>query len=260
MSETQTYSHPQSDSGLSDSGFRIRLQGPAFGFAGGAADLLAPYDIEISGGEWVALLGPSGVGKSSLLRAMAGLQPGHQGSGKLADIAWMAQSDLLLPWLSLLENTLLGARLRGEVPDRAAALALLDRCALLQASNMLPAQLSGGMRQRAALARTLMEKRRLVLMDEPFTALDPVRRADLHALAADLLRESAVLFVTHDPAEALALADRIYVLAGQPASLYLVAEPRNQHPHESRPRDPLAPAWLPDLRRIQAALREAVLR
>lgn len=249
LSETRTYSH-------SDSGFRFRLHGPSFGFAAQTEPLLAPYDLSVAGGEWIALLGPSGIGKSSLLRAMAGLLPGHKGSGNLADIAWMAQSDLLLPWLSLLDNVLLGARLRGEKPDRASALMLLERCGLLAAKDMLPAQLSGGMRQRAALARTFMENRPLVLMDEPFTALDPVRRGDLHALAADLLRDRAVIFVTHDPLEALALADRIYVLADRPARLDLLASPQG-----ARPRDPLDAAWLPDLRyiqgRIQAALRQA---
>jgi putative hydroxymethylpyrimidine transport system ATP-binding protein len=131
----------------------------------------------------------------------------------------MGQDANLLPWLSVLGNVTLGARLRGEPPDLRAAEALLARVGLGGQRDQPPATLSGGQRQRAALARTLMEDRPVVLMDEPFSALDAITRARLQALAARLLEGRTVLLVTHDPLEALRLGHRIQVMAGQPARI-----------------------------------------
>jgi putative hydroxymethylpyrimidine transport system ATP-binding protein len=134
----------------------------------------------------------------------------------------MAQQDLLLPWLSARDNVLIGRRLRGERVGPAArgrAEELLVRVGLRSAVTARPAALSGGMRQRVALARTLMEDRPVVLMDEPFAGLDAITRYELQALAAELLAERTVLLVTHDPLEALRLGHRLLVLAGRPARL-----------------------------------------
>jgi len=162
----------------------------------------------------------------------------------------MAQQDLLLPWASLRDNILLGARLRGDIPDLARAETLLAQLGLARWSTALPQKLSGGMRQRAALARTLMEDRPLVLMDEPFTALDSVTRAAMQDLASATLADRAVLMVTHDPIEACRMADRIYLLTGEPARLQLVLSLR-----PGKPRDPLAPDMLPHLRLLQETLQ-----
>lgn len=194
------------------------------------APVFAGLNLEIPGGQWTCLLGASGVGKSSLLRYLADL-PGEarvSGVTRASDgapiagrVAYMAQRDLLLPWSSLLDNVLLGSRLRGEVTgaarDRAGL--LLDRVGLSGRECDLPETLSGGMRQRVALARTLMEDRPIVLMDEPFSALDALTRHRIQALAAELLSGRTVLLVTHDPLEALRLGHRIAVLAGEPARL-----------------------------------------
>lgn len=236
----------------SDSPFAARIAGGALRY--GAHTVLAPYRLEIRAGEWIAVLGPSGVGKSTLLKSLAGLLAENAAPDLRGRVAWMAQTDLLLPWLSLQDNLCLGQTLRGEADDPERARALLARVGLADQAQAWPAQLSGGMRQRAALARTLMEDRPLVLMDEPFSALDPANRLKLHRLAAELLADRAVLFVTHDPAEALSLADRVYILAGAPAELHLVAELNG-----TRPRDPLAPKHVEQLRRVQAAMMEAAI-
>jgi putative hydroxymethylpyrimidine transport system ATP-binding protein len=131
----------------------------------------------------------------------------------------MGQQDLLLPWLSALGNVTLGARLRGERPDRDRALSLLGRVGLADRADASPEALSGGMRQRVALARTLYEDRPIVLMDEPFSALDSLTRARIQALAAELLAGRTVLLITHDPWEACRLADVLLVLQGNPATL-----------------------------------------
>ena len=183
--------------------------------------------FRLEGGSWTCLLGPSGVGKTSLLRLIAGLAPGAlvvADDGRELDrrVALMAQQDLLLPWLSVRDNVLLGHRLRGASRAelrrlREPAAALLARVGLERDADRLPGALSGGMRQRAALARTLMEDRPIVLMDEPFSALDVVTRHRLQDLAAELLVGRTVLLVTHNPLEALRLGHRIYVLSGRPA-------------------------------------------
>jgi len=188
-------------------------------------------------GQTTCLLGPSGIGKSTLLRAMAGLVApdagrvqGGDGAPLAGRIAYMDQSDLLLPWLSARENVLLGARLRGETPDVAAADRLLARVGLEGHADKRPAALSGGMRQRAALARTLMEDRPVVLMDEPFSAVDALTRFRLQALACEVLAGRTVVLVTHDPQEALRLGHRLFVLTGSPAQLDESPVPRGSPP------------------------------
>lgn len=184
-------------------------------------------DLELAGGSFTCLLGPSGIGKSSLLRLLAGLtSPGISGELRGGDgqsltgrVAYMAQQDLLLPWLNVLDNVTLGNRLRGERVDQQRALDLLMRVGLTDAASARPDALSGGMRQRAALARTLMEDRPVVLMDEPFSGLDALTRLRLQALAAELLAGRTVLLVTHDPLEALRLGEHILIMNGRPATL-----------------------------------------
>jgi putative hydroxymethylpyrimidine transport system ATP-binding protein len=182
--------------------------------------------LDIPGGRCMALLGPSGVGKSSLLKILAGLEAPSAGRVAASDgralaprTAYMAQQDLLYPWLDVVGNVMLGARLRRERPDMARAMALLSRVGLADRARALPATLSGGMRQRAALARTLYEDRPIVLMDEPFSALDAITRLKIQDLAAELLAERTVLLITHDPLEACRLGHALVVLAGHPARL-----------------------------------------
>ena len=211
----------------------VRVDGARFGFEG--ALLFDGLELALERGRWTCLLGPSGVGKSSLLRVIAGLERLESGNLSIlggASVAYMAQQDLLMPWLSALDNVSLGARLRGEKPDRERALALLERVGLGAEADALPRTLSGGMRQRVALARTLMEDRPVVLMDEPFSALDAITRMRLQELASGLLAGRTVLLVTHDPLEALRLGERIYVMAGRPASLELAAAPDGPPPRK----------------------------
>ncbi len=196
----------------------IRLSGTA---RFGEATLFADAVLDLVPGGWTCLLGPSGAGKSTALRLIAGLETGAAFDGRIeasdgrplaGRVAYMAQDDLLLPWLDLRGNVGLGARLRGETPDWARIDALIDRLGLGPHAGKRPRSLSGGQRQRAALARTLMEDRAVVLLDEPFSALDARTRAEMQDLAAETLRGRTVLIVTHDPAEAARLGDRVHVM------------------------------------------------
>lgn len=223
--------------------------------------LFADLSLDISGGRTTCILGPSGCGKSTLLKLMAG-SPRLDFSGAVRfepapdngnHVAWMSQNDLLLPWLTLLDNVLLGARLRGELSPakRDKALALIQEAGLEGYATELPAALSGGMRQRGALLRTLMEERPVILMDEPFSALDALTRLRLHDLAARLTVGATVVLVTHDPLEALRLGHRIIVLGDSPARVLESMAPGGQPPRA--PGDP-------DLARLHAELLERLLR
>lgn len=193
----------------------------------GHTTLFDKLSMTIAGGQCTCILGPSGCGKSTLLRLISGsLLLSYQGTIRIepeapttGKIAWMSQNDLLLPWLSLLDNILLGAKLRNaQSPSlRLKARQLLGLAGLAGYEDALPGTLSGGMRQRGALLRTLMEQRPILLMDEPFSALDALARMKLQDLSARLTRQATVLLVTHDPLEALRLGHTIVVLSKRPA-------------------------------------------
>ncbi len=182
-----------------------------------------------------ALIGPSGCGKTSVLKWLAGILPvGLQAEGALhldgrpiprphPALSYQPQSDALFPWLTIAENATLGLRVAGMGKREAQAkvVPLFDPFGLAGTEALFPAELSGGMRQRAAFLRTIVQDSRFVLLDEPFSALDAVTRIRMQRWLTDRLRERprAVLMVTHDLHEATGLADRILVMAAAPGRI-----------------------------------------
>jgi ABC-type nitrate/sulfonate/bicarbonate transport system ATPase subunit len=223
-----------------------RLQAHGLSHAIGGAPVLDRLDLDVAPGEFVALIGPSGCGKSTLLEILAGLaEPdagellvdGTAGAGaRLGRLALMPQGDALLPWRTIGDGIALAAELggRGRRGARAQACQALGRVGLAGFGEHYPHALSGGMRQRAALARTLVAAADAWLLDEPLGALDALTRADLQALIADLWtrRRPTAVLVTHDLDEALLMADRVLVSGPRPARI--VAEVAVPLP---RPRD-----------------------
>jgi ABC-type nitrate/sulfonate/bicarbonate transport system ATPase subunit len=190
---------------------------------------LAPVDMVVTGNRFVTLLGPSGCGKSTIFNIVAGLQApttgrvlldGRDATGFIGQVGYMLQKDLLLPWRTTLDNVCLGMEIRGvplkEARERAAP--LLARYGLGGFEQRYPAALSGGMRQRAALLRTLLIDMDVVLLDEPFGALDAQTKAKMQEWLLRLFNDfgRTVIFVTHDVEEAVFLSDEIHVMASRP--------------------------------------------
>lgn len=182
----------------------------------GDAVLARGLDIHCRAGCWTCLMGPSGAGKSTLGRLVAGLPVKARLEGRVnvpfGRVALMGQADQLLPWASALDNVCIGARLRGERADRDRARALLALVGLEGLEDRRPDELSGGQRQRVALARTLIEEAAVVVLDEPFSALDAGTRAAMQDLAARLLAGRVVILISHDPLEAARLADHAWLI------------------------------------------------
>ncbi len=205
--------------------------------------VLDKIDLEVQHGELVALIGPSGCGKTTLLHIIAGLICPDSGtiflnSSPVSDcrrhVAYMQQKDLLLPWRTALKNALLGPEISQEEREQAEARAkqLFAEFGLSGFERVYPAQLSAGMRQRVALIRTLLSQREILLLDEPFGALDAITRSELHDWLLKAWEKSpqTTLFVTHDVEEALKLADRVYVLSERPARVKAVLTVSLQRP------------------------------
>ena len=211
-------------------------------------DIFKNLQLDIRANRWTCFLGPSGIGKTTLLRliaelmALGDIESSPTGKISASDnlplhgrISYMAQQDLLMPWLSVLKNVLIGYNLRSEKisPEiKSHALELLEKVGLKNVVNLRPEKLSMGMRQRVALVRTLVENRPIVLMDEPFSALDVITRLKLQEISAELLTDKTVCLITHDPLEALRLADDIYVMTGSPVKIQ-----KPIHPKGTKPRD-----------------------
>ena len=206
----------------------LRIEDVAVRF-GGARDVLARVSLAVRAGEFVTLLGPSGCGKSTLLNLTAGTLRPRQGTVTFdgqpvtsvnRNVGYVTQEDTMLPWLTLAANVGLPLRMR-RVPRAVAqerAMALLTSFGLRNAAALYPVQLSGGMKKRGLLARALIYQPRLLLMDEPFAALDAQMRAQLQSELRRVVMETgvAVLFVTHDIEEAALLSDRVVVIGGIP--------------------------------------------
>ncbi|MDW8369239.1 MAG: ABC transporter ATP-binding protein [Geminicoccaceae bacterium] len=212
----------------------IRLEGVAKSFASGAGEVraLARLDLEVRPGEFLAILGPSGCGKSTLLRLVAGLLAPSEGRievggvavrGPVTRLGFVFQKPVLLPWRDVLGNVLVQLELRGRLPTdaRERARALLHAVGLDGFEHAAPYELSGGMQQRAALARALVHDPPLLLMDEPFGALDALTREQLRIDLEELWLATGktVLFVTHAIDEAVALADRVVVMGPRPGKI-----------------------------------------
>ena len=201
------------------------MKSPALSVKGqadiGSQKIFTALNLDVAAASWTCLLGRSGSGKTTVLKLIAGLDEHICFNGEVLSsdeaplcgrIALMSQTDNLLPWLSVRGNVMLGSRVRGQARDTEQADELIRRVGLADVADRKPHTLSGGMRQRVALARTLMEDRPVMLLDEPFSSLDAGLRAEMQELAAELFVGKTVLLITHDPAEAARMGDRLFVM------------------------------------------------
>ncbi len=206
----------------------IQLQGASRIFTKTGTGLGAT-SLDFNSGEWVTLLGPSGCGKSTLLRLIAGLEKPSEGTvirpQAKDQIGFVFQDSALLPWLSVLENTMLPLRLKGvSLKDaKASAEKELNRLRIQIHAGSKPHELSGGIRMRVSLARTLVKSPKLILLDEPFAALDEPIRIELGLELRELFNslKPTIVMVTHSITEALWLSDRVVVFQGQPGKVVL---------------------------------------
>jgi NitT/TauT family transport system ATP-binding protein len=226
----------------------------------------------VNAGEFVAVVGPTGCGKSTTLSLVSGLEPASSGEVRVdgepvrgipPGVGYMFQADAIMPWRSVVDNVAAGPRFRGagREESRRRAMVWVGRVGLGAFARYYPHQLSGGMRKRVALAQTLVNEPRIMLMDEPFSALDVQTRA---LMQDELLRlwsgtGAAVVFVTHDLEEAITLADRVVVMTSGPATVKAIFDvplPRPRDVEEIR----MTPAFIETYREIWDSLRDEVAR
>jgi ABC-type nitrate/sulfonate/bicarbonate transport system ATPase subunit len=214
-----------------DSDALLAVSGVEFDYE--STRILDGIALTVDRGEFVALVGPSGCGKSTLLNLISGVLPAGNGriiadgrvaqAARLGNVSYMQQKDLLLPWRSVAENGRLGLELRGEsaTESHARVLALADSFGIADVLDSMPWQLSGGMRQRVALLRAMLPDNSVLLLDEPFGALDAITRRSLQQWLLNVLDRSdkAVVLVTHDVEEAILLADRVLIMASNPGRI-----------------------------------------
>lgn len=203
-----------------------------------AKEVLQDISLSIREGEFVSFIGPSGCGKTTLLSIIAGLFPATEGKVFIDDeeidehnrllIGYMLQQDYLFPWKTIEENITIGLKLmdRHNTSHKVTANALLQEMGLPHVGNSYPRELSGGMRQRVALARTLAVNPKILLLDEPFSALDYQSKLKLEDLVVETLKtyNKTAILVTHDIGEAIAMSERIFLFSANPGKLHKVFE------------------------------------
>jgi NitT/TauT family transport system ATP-binding protein len=258
---------------VTDAPGAVRIAGVRKAFAGRSRrapgrQALDGFDLEVRAGEFLCLLGPSGCGKSTLLNLLAGfseadagevLVDGVQVTGPGPERGVLFQTPMLFPWLNTLDNVLYGPRARGDRSPEAQrrALELLDTVGLGDAAAAYPHELSGGMRHRAAFARVLVNRPRLLLMDEPFGALDAITRVAMQRFLLHLWERDrmTVVFVTHDVEEAVLLGDRICVMSGTPGRTRAVLDVDLPRPRDLEMTDTVEFARLK--RQVRVSLEES---
>lgn len=213
---------------------RLSVQNVSHRFGSAETGVLAISDIsiDVAPGRFVSIIGQSGCGKSTLFNILAGLLTPSQGrilfdgddiTGRAGLVSYMLQKDLLLPWRTVIDNVIYGMEIQGvpKAEARRRALPFMERYGLGNFANHYPATLSGGMRQRTALLRTLLCNKELIMLDEPFAALDAQTRLKMQAWLLRLWRDFSltVLFITHDVDEAIFLSDEIIVLSPRPGRI-----------------------------------------
>jgi NitT/TauT family transport system ATP-binding protein len=244
----------------------LRLTGVGKRFRNGT-EALSGIDLEVAAGEFVSLLGPSGCGKSTLLRLVAGLDPPSTGSleravtpGPSGHVGFVFQDPTLMPWATAVDNAALPLRLAGVTADHARARAreALRRVGLGGFEGAWPRELSGGMRMRVSLARALVTEPRLLLLDEPFAALDEITRLRLNEDLRELWAEGGltVLFVTHSVFESAWLSNRVVVLRPRPGRVH--ADVAVELPAARGPELRTTPAYNAACRALSARLSEAM--
>ena len=229
---------PQAPQQLHDTGgVLVESVSKTFVTPGSVVQALADVSLRAAPGEIVTVVGPSGCGKTTLLELICGLQRPDQGTVTSAGAALMPQRDLLLPWLTAIDNAGLALRARGVGRDqaRAAAAPWLKRFGLAGFEQTSPSQLSGGMRQRVSFLRSLLAGKPVLALDEPFASLDAITRAEMQAWLAHVLATEprTVVLVTHDVEEAVVLGDRVVVMSARPGRVVLeldvpLARPRRR--------------------------------
>lgn len=243
----------------------VRNLGKHYASAHGDVEALRDINFKVHRREFICVLGPSGCGKSTLVRTLAGLEKHSSGEvlldgkpvqGPGQDRGMVFQGYSLFPWLTVKKNVMFGPEMNGRGRDEAEkdALLWLDLVGLEKFADAYPHQLSGGMRQRVAIARALVNQPRILLMDEPFGALDAMTRAKMQAHLLDIWRniDITVLFITHDLDEAIFLADRILVLKAHPGEVQEVIEVPVQRPRSA------ASFSSPEFRATKARLEELI--
>jgi ABC-type nitrate/sulfonate/bicarbonate transport system ATPase subunit len=224
---------------LVPAGASVEVVGVGKRFQGREGEVVALADVDLVAepGTFVSIIGPSGCGKSTLFNIVAGLMEPSAGEVRLGgqrvdrragEIAYMPQKDLLFPWRTIIDNAIVGLQVAGvsRREARRRAEPLIERFGLTGFARAYPPELSGGMRQRTAFLRTVIQGRPAMLLDEPFGALDSLTRADMQRWLLGVWEEfrTTVVFVTHDVAEAVFLSDRVYVMAPRPGRICAIVD------------------------------------
>ncbi|ARU90710.1 ATP-binding protein [Pseudomonas sp. M30-35] len=237
----------------------------SFGHGPNATLALSGVDMEVVDGELMVLLGPSGCGKSTLLRLVSGLETASSGSltllgepldGPHPEVGMIFQTYTSFPWLTIEDNVGFGLKLRG-VPTqewKQSATEMLEKVGLKEFKSSYPGQLSGGMQQRVAIARALTMSPKVLLMDEPFGALDALTRVEMQLFLLDICQREkmTIIFVTHDIDEAILLADRITILSPHPGRVFDTVSV--EIPHPRRIEDTEEPAFVSLRHRLRSAI------